>query len=57
MIEIIALFVNVITFILLAVIAFVLNKEVDSVKKQLEKDERIIRSLHKALKQERDKNI
>jgi hypothetical protein len=57
MIEIVALCINVITFTLLTVVAFVLKKEVKSVKKQLEKDERVIKSLNKVLKEERSKNI
>ena len=57
MIEIVALCINVITFTLLTVVAFVLKKEVKFVKKQLEKDERVIKSLNNVLKEERSKNI
>lgn len=57
MIEIIGLCLNTATLILLAVISYFLNREVKSAKKQMEKDERIIKNLSKVLKEERRKNI
>ncbi len=57
MIEIIGLCLNTATLILLAIISYFLNREVKSAKKQMEKDERIIKNLTKVLKEERRKNI
>lgn len=57
MIEIIGLCINVTTLMLLAIISYFMNREIKSAKKQMEKDERIIKNLTKVLKDERRKNI
>lgn len=57
MIEIIGLCINVTTLILMAIISYFMNREIKSAKKQMEKDERIIKNLTKVLKDERRKNI
>lgn len=57
MIEIIGLCINVTTLMLLAIISYFMNREIKSAKKQMEKDEKIIKNLTKVLKDERRKNI